>query len=169
MKWQRQKAIWNCPMCQFFPTKIARSHNYDFWTCKLVKFKDVTGFADFKVSDVRSVFTQHHFPLKTENFYGFWSFIYVTAAFCGPENANFWKRVSKCKFLKTICTCVLCVQSIGMHTFLGAIYWPGMHNTAFLVILQIHVNGHRFDDVVVCKQNFSKMQIIFFPVLSTLS
>lgn len=44
----------------------------------------------------RAVYTTP-FRLKTETFHAFWPFIYT---FCGPENAHFWKRVSKC-FLKT--------------------------------------------------------------------
>jgi len=98
---------------------------------------------------IQTLSTQHHFQLKTENFiYVFWPFINKT--FCGLENANFWKRYSKCKFLKmtplsslcklqekckflkmlTSCTCVLCVS---LQSDI-ANYWPDMHNTVFLIV-----------------------------------
>ncbi len=74
------------------------------------------------------------------------------------ENANFCKKVSKCKLLKTIhyclcvnyknenvktamsCICVLRVQSTEMHKCADvqylqsgiANYWPDVHITAFL-------------------------------------
>ncbi len=100
--------------------------------------------------------------LKKTFFYVFWLFIYMTTAFLGPENTNFWKQVSKCKFLKTLllsslcklqkcesvktvksCVCALCVQSIDTVCVQVcsvysqsdiANYWPGMYNTVFLAI-----------------------------------
>ncbi len=39
----------------------------------------------------------------------FWSFIYKTTAFWTPENSNFLKWFSKCKFLKRY-ICRLCVN-----------------------------------------------------------
>ncbi len=116
----------------------------------------------------------------------FCPFIYTTTVFWEPKSANIWKRVSNCKFLRTISlsspcklwkrefvktvmsyACILHVQSLGMcmcadvYCFFTKWHfhflWSGMHNTALLVVF-VELNKDHFDNVVVWTWNFSKTQ-----------
>ncbi len=50
-----------------------------------------------------------------------------------------------------------------------AIYWPGMHNTAFIVVFTDLREWGSFDNVVICTQIFSKTQkkniSMFSPII----
>lgn len=61
----------------------------------------------------------HQAPAHRLDLYVFWLFIFTTTAFCRPENANLWKPVLKCKFLKKRYWSRLCVNEKNMNLWNG--------------------------------------------------
>ncbi len=105
----------------------------------------------------RAALQQRHFGgLKTQTFDN------------GFHNARFWKRYNLCKLQKhefvktvTLCTCILRVQSIGMQVrsifYKVSLPTTGLawKNTALLVVFMDLCERDRFDQFVVCMQNFT--------------
>ncbi len=80
-------------------------------------------------------------PFSSKNrklFYVFWPFIYTKMAFWGPENASFWKLVSKAKFTqqqnKVVSPVFESLIQLRLHT---ARLFTGV-TTAFTVCNRIH-------------------------------
>ncbi len=50
---------------------------------------------------------------------------------------------------------IMCLGSVSLQSDI-ANYWPGMHNTAFLVVFTDSCEQDRFDGVVTCIQKLLK-------------
>ncbi len=85
-------------------------------------------------------------------------------------------KLWKCKFVKTVtsCSCILCVHSIDMHTFLYKVTLPTTDLACIVQHLKQNKNcwsvwlvGH-FDNAVISMWNLSKMWRKTFPFCGTL-
>ncbi len=81
-------------------------------------------------------FTRHHSQLKPEN---------VLCILVTWKNANFWKRIT-CSVYRYVC--------VSLQIDIAS-YWPGMHNTAFLVVernrFDLFKNVSIFSTLLLCK------------------
>jgi len=59
----------------------------------------------------------------------FWK---ITFPFAYNKNVNLWRRWS-CTFITHSRMCITCLQDVSWQSQISN-YWPGMQNTAFLVI-----------------------------------
>lgn len=94
--WRRWKGEFHCSCHHWNPARTRRLPQTVFHSVD--QRVSVRAKNTYTNSSRRGHLHDTIFNLKLKTFYPFRPFIYTTAAFWGFENANFWRRVSKCTF-----------------------------------------------------------------------